>query len=174
MRQACALEDVKVMFRQMPTFASSLHFGSRIAFSQDGKLFLTLGERALPAGMVQSQDLDSHFGKVVRLNPDGIAFPQDNPFAGRSGAKPEIWSYGHRNVQAATIDSATGKLWTIEHGPTRRRRTEPAAAGRELRLAGDHLRHQLQRPQGGRRHHRSRQAWSSRCITGIRSSRLRE
>ena len=110
------LENVKVLFQQMPTFASALHFGSRIAFSQDGKLFLALGERALPAGMVQSQDLNSHFGKVVRLNLDG-SVPADNPFVGRSDAKPQIWSYGHRNVQAATFDSATGKLWTIEHGP---------------------------------------------------------
>jgi len=110
------VEGVQVIFRQMPTFDSGLHFGSRIAFGQDGKLFLTMGERALPAGMVQSQDLGSHFGKVVRLNPDG-SVPADNPFVGRSGAKPEIWSYGHRNVQAATVDSATGKLWTIEHGP---------------------------------------------------------
>jgi aldose sugar dehydrogenase len=110
------LDNVKVLFQQMPTFASALHFGSRIAFSQDGKLFLTLGERALPAGMVQSQDLGSHFGKVVRLNLDG-SVPADNPFVGRSDAKPQIWSYGHRNVQAATVDSATGKLWTIEHGP---------------------------------------------------------
>ena len=110
------VENVKVLFQQMPTFASPLHFGSRIAFSQDGKLFLALGERSLPAAMVQSQDLNSHFGKVVRLNLDG-SVPADNPFVGRSDAKPQIWSYGHRNVQAATIDSATGKLWVIEHGP---------------------------------------------------------
>jgi aldose sugar dehydrogenase len=110
------LDGLQVMFRQMPTFQSDLHFGSRIAFSRDGKLFLTVGERALPAGMVQSQDLGSHFGKVLRLNLDG-SVPMDNPFIGRSDAKPEIWSYGHRNVQAATVDSATGRLWTIEHGP---------------------------------------------------------
>ncbi len=110
------LDGVKVLFQQMPTFESDLHFGSRIAFASDGKIFLSLGERALPPAMVQSQDLNSHFGKVVRINTDG-SVPQDNPFVGKAGAKPEIWSYGHRNVQAATVDTATGKLWTIEHGP---------------------------------------------------------
>jgi aldose sugar dehydrogenase len=110
------LEGLKVIFHQMPTFDSDLHFGSRIAFSADGKLFMTMGERALPPAMVQSQDLNSHFGKVIRLNLDG-SVPADNPFVGRADAKPEIWSYGHRNVQAATVDSATGRLWTIEHGP---------------------------------------------------------
>lgn len=109
------IEKVQVIFRQMPTWESKLHFGSRIVFAPDGKLFLALGERSLPETRVQSQDLNSHFGKVVRLNPDG-SVPDDNPFVGRSDAKPEIWSYGHRNIQAATLDSQ-GKLWTIEHGP---------------------------------------------------------
>ncbi len=111
-----SLADLQVIFRQTPALNSSLHFGSRIAFGKDGKLFLTLGERSIPAGMVQSQDLNSHLGKVVRLNTDGTV-PADNPFVGKAGARPEIWSYGHRNVQAGTIDSATGKLWTVEHGP---------------------------------------------------------
>jgi len=111
-----SLSNVTVIFRQMPTFDSPLHFGSRIAFGKDGKLFLTLGERSMPASRVQAQDLNSHFGKIVRLNTDGTV-PSDNPFVGRADAKPEIWSYGHRNIQAATIDSATGKLWEVEHGP---------------------------------------------------------
>lgn len=110
-----AVENVQVIFRQMPTFDSKLHFGSRIVFTPDGKLFLALGERSMPESRVHSQDLNSHFGKVVRLNLDG-SVPNDNPFVGRSDAKPEIWSYGHRNIQAATLD-AQGKLWTIEHGP---------------------------------------------------------
>jgi len=110
-----AVENVQVIFRQMPTWESKLHFGSRIVFAPDGKLFLALGERSLPETRVQSQDLNSHFGKIVRLNPDG-SVPSDNPFVGRSDAKPEIWSYGHRNIQAATLD-AQGKLWAIEHGP---------------------------------------------------------
>jgi glucose/arabinose dehydrogenase len=111
-----SLGNVTVIFRQMPTFESALHFGSRIAFARDGKLFLTLGERSMPASRVQAQDLNSHFGKVIRINTDGTA-PADNPFAGRPDAKAEIWSYGHRNVQGATVDSSTGKLWTVEHGP---------------------------------------------------------
>jgi glucose/arabinose dehydrogenase len=110
-----AVEKVQVIFRQMPTFDSKLHFGSRIVFTPDGKLFLALGERSLPESRVHSQDLNSHFGKVVRLNLDG-SVPNDNPFVGRDDAKPEIWSYGHRNIQAATLDGQ-GKLWTIEHGP---------------------------------------------------------
>jgi glucose/arabinose dehydrogenase len=109
------LEKVQVIFRQMPTFQSNLHFGSRIVFAPDGTLFVALGERSVPEARVHAQDLNSHFGKVVRLNPDG-SVPEDNPFVGRSDAKPEIWSYGHRNIQAAALD-AEGKLWTIEHGP---------------------------------------------------------
>ncbi|MBX5463445.1 MAG: PQQ-dependent sugar dehydrogenase [Steroidobacteraceae bacterium] len=112
---APSVTHVQVIFRQMPTAQSSLHFGSRIVFAPDGTLFLTLGERALPQFRVHAQDLDSHFGKVVRINPDG-SVPKDNPFVGRSDAKPEIWSYGHRNIQAAALD-ANGRLWTIEHGP---------------------------------------------------------
>ena len=110
-----SIEQVQVIFRQMPTFKSNLHFGSRIVFTPDGKLFLTLGERSMPESRVHSQDLNSHFGKVVRLNLDG-SVPADNPFVGRNDTKPEIWSYGHRNIQAATLDGQ-GKLWTIEHGP---------------------------------------------------------
>jgi aldose sugar dehydrogenase len=110
-----SVEQVKVIFRQMPTFKSNLHFGSRIVFTPDGKLFLALGERSVPAARVHSQDLNSHFGKVIRLNPDG-SVPNDNPFVGRSDAKPEIWSYGHRNIQAAAL-APDGKLWAIEHGP---------------------------------------------------------
>ena len=113
---SASLENLEVIFQQMPTFDSALHFGSRIVFAPDGKLFLALGERSMPASRVQSQDLNSHFGKIVRINPDG-SVPEDNPFVGRSDAKPEIWSYGHRNIQAATIDSATGTLWEVEHGP---------------------------------------------------------
>jgi glucose/arabinose dehydrogenase len=106
---------VQVIFKQMPTFKSNLHFGSRIVFTPDNKLFLGLGERSMPESRVHSQDLNSHFGKVVRLNLDG-SVPSDNPFVGRSDAKPEIWSYGHRNIQAATL-APDGKLWAIEHGP---------------------------------------------------------
>ena len=111
---ALRLEGVQVIFRQMPTVSSELHFGSRIAFTGDGRLFLSLGERF--SGMAQAQDLRSHLGKLIRINPDG-SVPADNPFVGRSDARPEIWSWGHRNIQAATVDAATGRIWTIEHGP---------------------------------------------------------
>jgi aldose sugar dehydrogenase len=89
------------------------HFGSRLVFAPDGKLFVTLGERFK---FDPAQDLKSHLGKVVRINPDG-SVPEDNPFVGKDDALPEIWSYGHRNVQGAAIHPETGKLWTIEFGP---------------------------------------------------------
>lgn len=110
-----ALEQVKVIFRQQPALDSRLHFGSRIVFGRDGTLFLTLGERSIPAGRAQAQDLGSDLGKIVRIDRDG-GIPRDNPFVGRPGVRPEIWSYGHRNVQAAALDPASGRLWTVEHG----------------------------------------------------------
>ncbi|MCL4765666.1 MAG: sorbosone dehydrogenase family protein [Hyphomicrobiaceae bacterium] len=110
---AARLEGVEVIFRQQPSFSNGLHFGSRIVIAPDGKLFVTLGERFQ---MDYSQDLSRHWGKVVRINPDGSA-PQDNPFAGRDNARPEIWSYGHRNPQAAGLHPETGELWIVDHGP---------------------------------------------------------
>ena len=110
---ARALEDVKVIFSQKPKVSSRLHFGCRIVQADDGSLFLGLGERY--QRMADAQTLDNHHGKVVRVRPDGSAHP-DNPFVARSGALPEIWSFGHRNVQGATL-GPDGRLWTIEHGP---------------------------------------------------------
>ncbi|MFA7595206.1 MAG: PQQ-dependent sugar dehydrogenase [Novosphingobium sp.] len=110
------ISNVSVIFRQQPSWKSHLHFGSRIIFAPDGKLFLTLGERSLPESRVLSQDLRTHFGKVLRLERDGTP-AAGNPFAGRDDARPEIWSYGHRNIQAAAIEPATGQLWVVEHGP---------------------------------------------------------
>ena len=107
------LEDVKVIFRMQPKVEGPNHFGSRLVFAPDGKLFVTLGERFK---FDPAQDLKSHLGKVVRINPDG-SVPEDNPFVGKDDALPEIWSYGHRNVQGASIHPETGKLWTIEFGP---------------------------------------------------------
>jgi glucose/arabinose dehydrogenase len=107
------LEDLNAIFRQVPSKSSNLHFGSRLVFASDGTLFVTLGERF--HFMQEAQDLDSHLGKIVRINPDG-SVPKDNPFVGRQGAKPEIWSYGHRNIQSAAIHPETGRLWTVEHG----------------------------------------------------------
>ena len=107
------LEDLEVIFRQEPGHRGGLHFGSRLVFASDGNLFVTLGERF---EMRFAQDLNRHWGKVIRIAPDG-SVPTDNPFVGQSGARPEIWSYGHRNPQAAAIHPATGVLWVVEHGP---------------------------------------------------------
>ncbi len=110
------LTDVTVVFRQEPKARSTLHFGSRIVFDGNGLMYVTMGERSFDRYRDQAQDLRSLLGKVVRLTDDGRV-PPDNPFVGRVDARPEIWSYGHRNVQGAAIDPRTGKLWTIEHGP---------------------------------------------------------
>nr|WP_246104968.1 PQQ-dependent sugar dehydrogenase [Rhodoligotrophos appendicifer] len=109
------LQDVAVIFRQMPSWNSDKHYGSRLVFAPDGMLYVTVGERSLPGPRVQAQDVGSGLGKVFRINPDG-SVPKDNPFVGREGAQPEIWSYGHRNLQSATLDGQ-GRLWTVEHGP---------------------------------------------------------
>ena len=108
-----ALTEVEVIYRQTPKSEGGLHFGSRLAFAPDGKLFITQGDRYLMKDMAQT--LDNDFGKVVRINPDG-SIPTDNPFVRTAGARPEIWSYGHRNMQGAAIHPQTGKLWTHEHG----------------------------------------------------------
>jgi glucose/arabinose dehydrogenase len=110
---ASRLEDVKVLFSQKPKVASTFHFGCRIVEARDGTLFLTLGERN--SRRDDAQTLDNHHGKVVRIHKDG-SVPKDNPFAGRAGALPEIWSYGHRNPQGATL-SPQGAVWLNEHGP---------------------------------------------------------
>jgi glucose/arabinose dehydrogenase len=107
------LENVAVIYRQQPKVEGDNHFGSRLVFTRDGKLFVTQGDRF--AHREKAQDLSVHLGKIVRINPDG-SVPDDNPFVKRAGAKPEIWSYGHRNVQAAALHPETGQLWTVEHG----------------------------------------------------------
>jgi len=108
------LTDLKVIFRQLPKIDSKNHFGSRLVFARDGNLFVTLGERYSERD--SAQDLGTHLGKIVRITRDGKV-PADNPFVGRKGALPEIWSYGHRNPQGATLHPVTGALWEIEHGP---------------------------------------------------------
>ena len=110
------LENVQVIYRQEPAWTSRLHFGSRIVFRPDGTLFLTQGERSVADARVHAQSLDGLLGKVVRINKDG-SIPRDNPFVGRAGVRPEIWSYGLRNIQAAALQPGTNLLWTIEHGP---------------------------------------------------------
>ena len=107
------LEDVQVIYRQQPKVQGDAHFGSRLVFAKDGTLFITQGDRQ--AYREQAQNLGSGLGKLIRINPDG-SIPKDNPFVGRSGARPEIYSYGHRNMQAAALHPETGQLWTVEHG----------------------------------------------------------
>jgi glucose/arabinose dehydrogenase len=108
------VEDVRVVFRAMPTYDGGLHFGSRLVFGPDGMLYVTLGERSDKPIRPQAQQLDSHMGKLLRMGADGSA-PQDNPFAGQGNAKPEIWTLGHRNVQSVAFDPS-GQLWVVEHG----------------------------------------------------------
>jgi aldose sugar dehydrogenase len=109
------LEGVQVIWRMTPTLDSTKHFGSRLVFARDGMLFITTGERSILSGRVQAQKLDSAFGKVVRIAPDG-SMPKDNPFLGKAGVLPEIYSFGHRNIQSATLHPETGQLWLVEHG----------------------------------------------------------
>lgn len=111
-----ALEGVEIIFSQQPKVQSRAHFGSRLVFDGEGHLYVTLGERSQAQFRGQAQDLDSHLGKIVRINPDG-SVPDDNPFVGQDDALPEIWAYGVRNVQAAALHPETGVLWEIEHGP---------------------------------------------------------
>jgi glucose/arabinose dehydrogenase len=111
-----ALEGVEVIFRQAPKVQSRAHFGSRLVFDGQGHLFVTLGERSQAQVRGQAQDLGSHLGKIVRIHPDG-SVPDDNPFVGQDGARPEIYASGVRNVQAAAINPRSGELWEIEHGP---------------------------------------------------------
>ncbi|MEX1182603.1 MAG: PQQ-dependent sugar dehydrogenase [Gemmatimonadota bacterium] len=109
-----SLEQVQVIFRAMPTYDGGQHFGSRLAFGPDGMLYITLGDRSDRPMRAHAQRLDSHLGKIVRIAPDG-SVPADNPFAGSADALPEIWTLGHRNVQAASFNE-DGQLWAVEHG----------------------------------------------------------
>ncbi len=107
------LDDVQILFRQEPKVSGPNHFGSRLVFSPQGKLFVTTGERFK---FEPAQDISTHLGKIIRINPDG-SVPPDNPFVDRKDARPEIWSYGHRNIQGAAINPASGQLWVAEMGP---------------------------------------------------------
>lgn len=109
-----ALEQVEVLFEVNPRKATSAHFGGRIAFLPDGTLLLTLGEGYDYKDA--AQDLASDLGKIVRLNRDGTV-PEDNPFVGKAGVRPEIYTYGHRNVQGLVVDGASGRIYAHEHGP---------------------------------------------------------
>ncbi len=108
------LDDLKIVFRQEGPPSTGNHYGCRIVHMPDNNLFLTMGDHYGPRD--EAQNLRNHLGKIVRLRPDG-SVPPDNPFVNRPDAKPEIWSYGHRNAQGAAINPASGKFWMHEHGP---------------------------------------------------------
>ncbi|ABD06004.1 Glucose sorbosone dehydrogenase [Rhodopseudomonas palustris HaA2] len=108
------LDDVNVIFRQDGPLSSGNHYGCRIAQGADGHLFVTLGDHF--SFRDQAQNLGNHLGKIIRIAPDG-SVPAGNPFVGRADARPEIWSYGHRNPQSLALNPASGGLWEIEHGP---------------------------------------------------------
>src|SRR5690606_12323040 len=109
-----SLEQVRVIFRALPTYDGTRHHGSRLAFGPDGMLYVTTGERSVTQMRMHAQALDTHLGKVRRIRPDGPA-PPDNPFVAKPDAKPEIWTLGHRNIQAAAFDPK-GRFWVVEHG----------------------------------------------------------
>ncbi len=126
---ANGLRDLEVIFRQVPAVESGGHFGGRLVFARDGRLFVTLGERQAKPFCELAQDLTTHFGKVVRIERDGRV-PADNPFVGRAGVLPETWSLGHRNPQGAALHPLTGELWLTEHGPRGGDEVNVARAGR--------------------------------------------
>lgn len=108
-----ALDALQVIFQQQPTISSGAHFGSRLVLARDGTLWVTLGDRG--SASAQAPDPGSHIGKIVRIHTDGRV-PADNPYLKVAGARPELWSVGHRNLQGAALHPVTGALWTTEHG----------------------------------------------------------
>ena len=110
-----SVTSVQVIYHQTPSLDSQLHFGGRLIFRKDGTLFVTQGDRSITEGRMQAQNKDSLIGKIVRINADG-SIPKNNPFVGKEGVRPEIWSIGHRSIQAATLNPATDDLWEVEHG----------------------------------------------------------
>ncbi len=134
-----ALEEVEVIFRALPKSRGGRHFGSRLLFDANGRLLITLGERG---DRPRAQDIGDHAGSVIRINDDG-SVPADNPFVTTAGARPEIYTYGNRNVQGIALDPGSGRIWAHEHGTSGRRRGQYSRIGTQLWLAGDYLRAQL-------------------------------
>ncbi len=109
------VDNVQVIFHQTPSLRSTLHFGSRLVWGRDGTLFITMGDRSITEGRMQAQRMDGLLGKIARINADG-SIPKDNPFVGKAGVPAAMWSFGHRNIQSATLHPTTGELWEVEHG----------------------------------------------------------
>ncbi len=106
------IDNLEVIFQQLPKSGGGRHYGSRLVFADDGSLFITIGERG---ERDRTQDFSINRGQVIRIHPDGTV-PKDNPFVGRKGYRPEVWSYGHRNPQGASLNPVSRQLWTVEHG----------------------------------------------------------
>ena len=165
------LTGVEQLFESVSTGRG--HFGGKIAFDKNGFLFLTLGDRQVPPeGKLEAhpaQDLSNHHGKMIRLHDDGRV-PADNPFVNRAGAKPEIWSYGHRNVQGLAIHPETGEVWANEHGPQGGDEINRDSSGPQLWLAGDWVWRQLHDRAARFTRARIARAWSNRCRSWCRRS----
>ncbi|HET6253094.1 MAG TPA: PQQ-dependent sugar dehydrogenase [Puia sp.] len=110
------VDNITVIFRAAPGTGSTLQYGSRLVFDKNGNLFVSIGEKFMPSSRVHAQDLDSYLGKIIKITTDGKP-AAGNPFLNQSGAKPEIYSYGHRNPEGLEIDPVTGELWESEFGP---------------------------------------------------------
>jgi glucose/arabinose dehydrogenase len=110
------VENVSVIFRATPVTSSNLQYGSRLVFDKNGDLYVSVGEKFIPEARVQAQQLNSYLGKIVRITTNGKPVP-GNPFVHTAGAKPEIFSFGHRNPDGLEINPATGELWEAEFGP---------------------------------------------------------
>ncbi len=113
---ASRVTEVRQIFQQTPPSPTPKHYGSRLAFDGHGHVFVTMGEHFTPAERVNAQDVGRTYGKVVRLNLDG-SVPATNPFVRTKGARPEVWTYGHRNVQGIAVRPGSGQVWELEHGP---------------------------------------------------------
>ena len=164
-----ALVDVKDLLVTDNWNTGGVHFGSKLAFGKDGMLYMSVGERN---DRVRAQNPNIHGGKILRLKDDGTV-PPDNPFVGKTGYKPEIFTWGHRNVQALAVHPDTGAVWATEHGPQGGDELNLIEAGKNYGWPVDHVRPRVQR-RGDQRAAGAKRAWSSRSCSGRRRPASRE